>query len=307
MSWSTLSDCQPHWFVHGAPFGEPERYQTVVETAGSPRYWCQPDGEVEIPIAIDGRQRAGDVELDDFDLDADIGEGLLDEGREERHILAVLDWNELERETGPVGAALVARFVEKRFRLLFVEGVGRLATRIEGRRRGRDRTRRGLCLAIEEVLDEEIDVDGVRDGAPNTNVGEFLAPRVELKRVVEGVRLDSAVRHFETLVVLQPVEIRERQAIIGTGMKLARLERCGNGGLVGDDAPDDAVEIGILLAPVIRVALGDDELAALVLDELERSRADRRRVGGVLEDVACPRRRGAARCSRGRKERAAGG
>ncbi|KAG1240780.1 hypothetical protein G6F68_017329 [Rhizopus microsporus] len=39
---STLSDCQPYWLVHGAPAGLPERYQTVVETAGSPRYWCQP-------------------------------------------------------------------------------------------------------------------------------------------------------------------------------------------------------------------------------------------------------------------------
>src|SRR6516162_3644525 len=28
----------PHWLVQGAPLGWPERYQTVVETAGSLRY-----------------------------------------------------------------------------------------------------------------------------------------------------------------------------------------------------------------------------------------------------------------------------
>ena len=42
VSSSMPSEVQPHWLVQGAPFGLPERYQTEVETAGSPRYWCQP-------------------------------------------------------------------------------------------------------------------------------------------------------------------------------------------------------------------------------------------------------------------------
>ena len=100
-------------------------------------------GEVEVPVAVDGRQRAGDVELDDLDLDADIGEGLLDEGREQRHVLAVLDRHELEREADAVGAALVARLVEQRLGLLLVEGVGRLAAgdRRPAKRTGSDPSR----------------------------------------------------------------------------------------------------------------------------------------------------------------------
>src|SRR5450756_50411 len=35
---STAGSSQPHWLVQGAPLGWPERYQTVVETAGSLRY-----------------------------------------------------------------------------------------------------------------------------------------------------------------------------------------------------------------------------------------------------------------------------
>ena len=114
-----------------------------------------------------------------------------------------------------------------------------------------------------------------------SSLRRVLNSSVLLKAFASMPRFDTSKR----LSLLQPVEIGERQAIIGAELDLARLERRGSRGLVGDDAPDDAVEIGILLAPVVRVALGDDELAALVLDELERSRADRRGVGRVLEDV----------------------
>eukprot|EP01022_Parablepharisma_sp_SALTPOND_P021764 TRINITY_DN435_c0_g2_i1.p1 TRINITY_DN435_c0_g2~~TRINITY_DN435_c0_g2_i1.p1 ORF type:complete len:1135 (-),score=399.44 TRINITY_DN435_c0_g2_i1:1781-5185(-) len=49
MSLSTLSDFQPYWLVQGAPAGLPERYQTVVDTAGSPRNWCQPVAMSKLP------------------------------------------------------------------------------------------------------------------------------------------------------------------------------------------------------------------------------------------------------------------
>ena len=55
---------------------------------------------------------------------------------------------------------------------------------------GRSRVR----LTVEEVFDEEIHVlDRARDGAPDADVRELLAPRVELERVVERVGLDLRV------------------------------------------------------------------------------------------------------------------
>ena len=55
---------------------------------------------------------------------------------------------------------------------------------------------------------------------------------------------------------------------------------------IGDDAPDDAVEIGRVGAPVLRIAIGHDVLAALIFDELERAGADRREIDRVLPDLA---------------------
>jgi len=63
------------------PFGEPDLYQTVVETAGSPAILMPAGGEIEIPVAVNrGRKRAGDVEIDDIDLDPDLAQRLLDIG-----------------------------------------------------------------------------------------------------------------------------------------------------------------------------------------------------------------------------------
>ena len=69
-------------------------------------------------------------------------------------------------------------------------------------------------------------------------------------------------------------------------MQLPRLHLRGGGGAVGDDAPDDAVEIGLVGAPVVRIAVGDDVLAALIFDEFERPRADGGEIDRVLADVA---------------------
>ena len=76
---------------------------------------------------------------------------------------------------------------------------------------------------------------------------------------------------------------RGRDGIIDE-MKKSGLR--GRGGAVGDHLPDDAVEIRRVRPPVIRVAVGDDVLPALIFDEFERAGADRRQIGRVLADIA---------------------
>ena len=68
-------------------------------------------------------------------------------------------------------------------------------------------------------------------------------------------------------------------------MQLAGFHLRRGGRAIGDHAPDDAVEIGRVRAPVVLVAVGDDILSALIFDELERPGADRREIGRVLPDV----------------------
>ena len=52
-------------------------------------------GEVEIPVAVDGRKRACIIHIDDIDLYADVLKRLLDERRKQRHVLAVHDRHQL--------------------------------------------------------------------------------------------------------------------------------------------------------------------------------------------------------------------
>ena len=59
-----------------------------------------------------------------------------------------------------------------------------------------------------------------------------------------------------------------------------------SGRAVGDDGVFDPVQIGPTWLPVVRVATDLDTLVALVFDELERSRADRRPARIAWRDMA---------------------
>ncbi len=101
-----------------------------------------------------------------------------------------------------------------------------------------------------------------------------------------GVALIALGRDDEALVLAEPRHVGNRQARERAVMQLAGLHLGRGGGAVGDHLPDDAVEIGRVRPPVIRVAVGDDVLAALIFVELERPGAHRGEVGQVLPDVA---------------------
>ena len=137
-----------------------------------------------------------------------------------------------------------------------------------------------------ENFDEERHVDRMRDGAANLDVGQFLAAEVELDGIGPRVAFIALGRDDEALVLGKPSHIRDRQprerrVVQFAGFHLRRSRRT-----IGDDAPDDAIEIGRVRAPVILVAVGDDVLPALVFDELERAGADGRKISRVLADVA---------------------
>jgi hypothetical protein len=128
----------------------------------------------------------------------------------------------------------------------------------------------------------------MRDGAADADIGQLLAAEVELDRVGAGVAFIALGGDDEALVLAEPCRVRDRQTRERAVMDLAGFHLGGGCGAVGDDAPDDAVEIGRVGAPVVLVAVGDDVLAALVFDEFERAGADRREIGRVLADVALP-------------------
>ena len=85
---STALSSQPHWLVQGAPLGWPERYQTVVETAGIVAVLVPAGGEVEGVLVIDLLEEAAAIVAHDLDGDADLAQRLLDEGRPQRDVFA---------------------------------------------------------------------------------------------------------------------------------------------------------------------------------------------------------------------------
>src|SRR3712207_347822 len=123
------------------------------------------------------------------------------------------------------------------------------------------------------------------NGPPDPHVRELLPAGIKLKRVVEGIGLNSARRNFEALVFFQAVKVRQRQAVVGAELNLPSLEGCSHGRLVRDHTPDDTIEIREIFAPVVWITFSDDELAPLILDKLERSRPDRSRIGRIFKDV----------------------
>ena len=115
----------------------------------------------------------------------------------------------------------------------------------------------------------------MRDGAPDTDIGQLLAAEIEFEGVGPRVALVALGRDDEPLVLAKPRHIgdrqsRERAVVQFAGFHLRRGRRA-----IGDHPPDDPVEIGRVGPPVIGIAIRDDILSALVFDELEGPGAHR--------------------------------
>lgn len=127
--------------------------------------------QIEVPIVVDALEEAAAVDAHDVDLDADLRERLLDEGREQRNILAPGRRRQAQREAHAVRALFVAGFVQQLFGERFVEGILRpLIGGEEILRDGRNRAGAALGEVAEKILDKEGDVERMGDGAPHANV-----------------------------------------------------------------------------------------------------------------------------------------
>src|SRR5258707_6816363 len=152
-------------------------------------------------VVIDLLEETAAVVARDLDGNADLGQRLLDEGRQERDVLAPWRGQQAQRKSGAAGAGLEAGLIEQRCRLrLVVRILRRVRARIEIRRGGRDWPGAELGEIAEKIVDEEWHVDGVRNGAANPDVRELLAAKIEFDGVGPGVALIALGRDNEALV-----------------------------------------------------------------------------------------------------------
>ena len=243
-------------------------------------------GGVEVVVAIHPVQEARRVIGDQIDLDADFLHRLREIFAPQLGVFPPRGRAVAQLETDAVGSGRIACLVQQRLGLFHVVFIDRHVVGIVGAADTGNRTMARLGKAAHDGVDGEIQVQPVIDRLPDPQIGKDRVAQVEFHRRVGDVVFKPLRAHVETRVVAQPFEIGHRNPVEAGFMQLARLKRGGTRGLVGDEAPDHPVQIGIVRpAPVIIVAHPDDVLAALVFLELEGAGADRRLVVRVLEDV----------------------
>jgi len=77
----------------------------------------------------------------------------------------------------------------------------------------------------------------------------------------ESVRFDAPrLETFESRIFFSAIVVGERQRRVGRELDLPGFQRGRGRRLVGDHAPTRSCPIREILAPVIRVSFGDDEL-----------------------------------------------
>ena len=157
-----------------------------------------------------------------------------------------------------------------------------------------------VVLAAAQDVDEGLAIERERQGLADLRIVEGRGRGIDDQIVGDVGRhqLADGLRRLR----LDVLEQRDRHVGRERHVELAGHERQDAGRAVLDHLPVDAVEIGLALLPVVRVAHELHRLAALELDELERPRADRigahvlgRDVAGIDRGVA----RGEQRDERG--------
>lgn len=138
-------------------------------------------------------------------------------------LVEVWSGQELQREAGAIGASRIAGFIEQRVGFGHVERIDLNLVGVKFRRVLGDRPSRGLGIAEEDGVDDELLVDGMRNGLPDLEVGEFLAAMVDLDDKLVGQRLVAGRIDLEPLDLLDTRQIGERYRREGREIDLACL------------------------------------------------------------------------------------
>ena len=227
-----------------------------------------------------------------LDLDADLAQiGLRERGDVLAHGVVVVR-HEVDVETHAVprqhavGAGTPSRFGEELARAVGVECEWRDAF-IEERHRGCERPRRAPAPALDDVADDGVCVDRVRQRLPHAAILERGLAQVPAD---EGVAERRSREDFKARIALQ---LRRCRGLGFPQVDLPRLECDAHRHAIRDDAEDDAVEVR-RAAKVARVPRQHDLLIRLPFGKTERPRAHRPPVeirrpprrGPVCEQVA---------------------
>ena len=148
-----------------------------------------------------------------------------------------------------------------------------------------DRVHRREGQPLIDVLRDALAIDGRQQRLADQRLVERFAGDVDVERQpLGGVDLDLA--HLEGVLGLGlldgSADLRQRRP---QHVDLAAIERVLLLLHVGNEHGDDRIEIGLRLVPVVFVAREGDAAALLPLDELVRTHADRRAIGGIGRNV----------------------
>ncbi len=162
--------------------------------------------------------------------------------------------------------------------LLHVRSVARQSLQYFGRHAPASRRRRhhraaDRTLAVAGDIDKGLAVEGQRHRPAQFGVVErrLVAVDQHLPRDVPRHHLANRFR----FLALQFLHQRQCQDALGVAVEFTAGEGQDRGRGIGDEGVFDAVEIGPVLFPVIRVAGDLDRLVGLEFDEFERAGADR--------------------------------
>jgi hypothetical protein len=142
-----------------------------------------------------------------------------------------------------------------------------------------------LCPSVENDAVDRVAVHRVRDGTPDLRLGEVGVGEVELEPVHDGLIVIAVCFDQEVWVGLERLDLPERHRRIRRVVDLSGLERNRAGVGVGDEADDDAVEIGFARIPVVGIALQHDVAALFPFLENEGTSSNRRASVGIGQGI----------------------
>src|SRR5690606_37730280 len=145
-------------------------------------------------------------------LDADFGQRLLDESGKHRHIFAMGNLYQLQREAFTVFAAFIAGFVQQGLRTFAIKRIWLLAVgQIERSGSRRNNTGGRFTVSVQEILDEERYIDRMRNRTTYAHIGNFLATEIEFHRIEILIGFGAFGLDLKIGIAAQSVEVGKRK------------------------------------------------------------------------------------------------